>query len=148
MQRNLNATHQQKSFEMLRECSLRTQNKRDLFSALDSVTAGKQEDPDKHVSEIKKQVIRFGDDDKAKEKQWVERISSEVLLPLFQKFAKTDIPEDYKLLFSSYRPIEITRSIIPRTFGSFERVTQYFILICNIIFNKYCDRVWEIHRHS
>jgi hypothetical protein len=122
MQRNLNGTHQEKSFDMLRECSIRIQNKRDLFSALDTVTAGKQEDPNKHISEIKEQVLRFGNGDKAKEKKWVERISSEFLLPLFKKFANTEIPKDYKLLFSSYRPIEITRSIIPRTFGSFGMV--------------------------
>jgi hypothetical protein len=116
----MEGSNRQKSMEALRQCSLGIQCKRDLINAFNTFV-GKSEDYNK-VSEIKQQVIRFWGHEKSKEKLWVEHISTKVLLPLFQKYQRTTITEEQKVLFTLYRPIEICRSNIEDTFTKFKNV--------------------------
>jgi hypothetical protein len=125
--------------DLLRECSIGIQRRRDLMHAFDTFI-GKQENS-KKVSEIKLQVTRFWDTEKASEKVWVEEVSSNVLLPLFNTFQCTKISnQQYNTLFSLYRPIEICRSkTVCQSFANFNSVL-FFYVVSNIV-NEVCYRL-------
>jgi hypothetical protein len=71
----------------------------------------------KAFPEIKEQIIRLWDktnrggkeNEKGKEYEWVQQISSNHLEPLFMKLFRTNIPNKYNELLDLYHPIELIR---------------------------------------
>jgi hypothetical protein len=141
LQKALNGSDQQKNFEVLRHCSLAVQHRRDLLRLFKDYEGPSKDS--KRFSEIKEQVIRFWDktnregkeNEKGKEYEWVQQISSNHLEPLFMKLFRTNIPNKYNELLDLYRPIELIRSNIHFIMNYFKMVLHiclYQLLLYNM----------------
>ena len=129
---------------MFREISLSVEEKRDLLNVFEECTRKSDRSDKIRVSEIRGQVLRFWDTEKAKEREFVNSVYSNVLLPLFLKFQRSVIPEDYNELFNLFRPLEVVRSNIHETFVNFMTVILqatfvHILLFC--ISNILCNRL-------
>jgi hypothetical protein len=106
--------------DLLRENSLSIRNRREILSGFESITDTQTQNS---PSEIRRQVVRF-DVEKGSEKQWVEHIAFNVLLPLFKKFVNTVIPPNLHQLLALYRPLDLCNANIDKTFAYFEKVSN------------------------
>ncbi len=130
IQRNLNGTTQQKSFELLREHSLLIEIRRRVFNVYNATT-GKSTDG-KRESEIRKQITRFGEN--GSEKAWVEHVALKILYPIFQKLKYTSINEPImKEFLGVFRPLELCRlNNMPKAFSAFVKVSYNALVFVDI----------------